>query len=59
MDEKKMLEQINEKINSAPDISSKIGVFIGNILPFVVLVLLAYLLYSYMKNKSGEGNMLD
>ncbi|GIZ15798.1 hypothetical protein [Capnocytophaga catalasegens] len=55
MDEKdKMLEQINDKLNAAPDASYKIGVIIGQMLPFVVLVALAYLLFSYMKNKSND-----
>ena len=55
MDEKdRMLEQINDKLNAAPDASYKIGVFIGQMLPFVVLIVLAYLLYSYMKNRSND-----
>ena len=55
MDEKdRMLEQINDKLNTAPDASYKIGIFIGQMLPFVVLIVLAYLLYSYMKNRSND-----
>ncbi|MBQ0788056.1 MAG: hypothetical protein KBT69_11180 [Oceanihabitans sp.] len=42
---------INEKINSAPDANYGIGVFIGSMLPFVVLVALAYFIYRYNKNK--------
>jgi len=42
---------INEKINDAPDASYKIGVFIGTLLPFVVLVTIAFLIYRYNKNK--------
>jgi hypothetical protein len=42
---------INEKINSAPDASYGVGVFIGSMLPFVVLVALAYFIYRYNKNK--------
>ena len=42
---------INEKINDAPDSSYKIGVFIGTLLPFVVLVTIAFLIYKYNKNK--------
>lgn len=42
---------INEKINSAPDANYGIGVFIGSMLPFVVLVALAYFIYKYNKNK--------
>ena len=40
---------INEKIKTAPDSSYEIGVFIGSLLPFVVLVALAYLMYRYNK----------
>jgi len=42
---------INEKINNAPDSSYEIGVFIGTMLPFVVLVTIAFLIYKYNKNK--------
>lgn len=54
----KLLEEINQKIAQAPDASYKIGIFIGGLLPFVVLILLAYLLYSYMKNKPKDENPL-
>lgn len=57
-EQEKMLEQINNKITTAPDNSYKIGVLIGDMLPFVVLVILAYLLYSYMKNRSNDDNLL-
>ena len=41
------LQQVNieEKIQNAPDKSYEIGVFIGSMLPFVILVVIAYLLY--------------
>ena len=42
---------INEKINAAPDSSYKIGVFIGSLLPFIILVAIAYFIYRYNKNK--------
>jgi hypothetical protein len=42
---------INEKINDAPDASYEIGVFIGTMLPFIVLVTIAFLIYRYNKNK--------
>lgn len=47
------LQQINieEKIQSAPDKGYETGVFIGSMLPFVVLVLIAYLIYRYNKKK--------
>lgn len=48
-----ILQQVNieEKIENAPDSGYEIGVFIGSMLPFVVLVLIAYLIYRYNKNK--------
>ena len=42
---------VNEKIKNAPDSSYEIGVFIGTLLPFIVLVIIAYLIYRYNKNK--------
>lgn len=42
---------VNEKIKNAPDSSYEIGVFIGSMLPFLALVLVAYLIYRYNKNK--------
>ena len=42
---------IKEKIENAPDSSYEIGVFIGTYLPFVLLVVLAYLIYYRMKNR--------
>lgn len=53
------IDRINQKIAEAPDSSYSIGVVIGNLLPFVVLVILAYLLYSYMKNKPQDENPLE
>ena len=45
---------IEEKINNAPDKGYEIGVFIGSMLPFVILVLLAYLIYRYNKNRINK-----
>jgi len=47
------LQQVNieEKIQNAPDKSYEIGVFIGSMLPFAILVVIAYLLYRYNKNR--------
>ncbi|WP_147676953.1 hypothetical protein [Algibacter pacificus] len=45
---------IEEKIQNAPDSAYEIGVFIGSMLPFVLLVLLAYLIYRYNKNKNDK-----
>ena len=48
-----ILQEVNieEKIENAPDGGYEIGVFIGSMLPFVVLVLIAYLIYRHNKNK--------
>ena len=45
---------IEEKIQNAPDSNYEIGVFIGTMLPFVVLVLIAYGIYRYNKNKTEQ-----
>lgn len=42
---------IDEKLNNAPDSSYGIGVFIGTLLPFVVLVIIAFAIYRYIKNR--------
>ncbi|MEO1032789.1 MAG: hypothetical protein AAFX55_15360 [Bacteroidota bacterium] len=42
---------IDQKLKDAPDDSYAIGVFIGKLLPFVVLVLIAYAIYRYNKNR--------
>ncbi|MDO6595774.1 hypothetical protein Q4512_02535 [Oceanihabitans sp. 2_MG-2023] len=42
---------IEEKIQHAPDANYSIGVFIGSMLPFIILVALAYLIFRYNKNK--------
>ncbi len=42
---------IEEKVKNAPDSSYGIGIFIGSMLPFVVLVLMAYLIYRYNKKR--------
>ncbi|MDX1830096.1 MAG: hypothetical protein R3342_11180 [Lutibacter sp.] len=48
-----LLTQVNieEKLKSAPDSSYQIGVVIGTYLPFVLLVLLAYIIYYRLKNR--------
>jgi len=49
-----LLQDINieEKIKDAPDNDYSIGILIGSLLPFVILVTLAYLFYRYnQKNK--------
>ena len=46
--------KIEEKLEQAPDKAYEIGVFIGSMLPFVILVLLAYLVYYYNKKKNNK-----
>ncbi len=48
------LQEINieEKIKNAPDKGYEIGVFIGAMIPFVILVALAYLMYNYSKKRN-------
>ncbi|WP_417888372.1 hypothetical protein [Xanthomarina gelatinilytica] len=45
---------INEKIKEAPDSSYEIGVFIGSLLPFVTLVIIAYAIYRYNKYRANN-----
>ena len=45
---------IEEKISNAPDTDYEIGVFIGSMLPFVVLVLIAYSIFRYNKNRINK-----
>ena len=47
---------IEDKISNVPDSSYEIGLFIGSILPFAVLVLIAYLIYNYNKKKNNAEN---
>ena len=42
---------IDQKLKDAPDGNYGIGVFIGTLLPFVILVIIAYAIYRYNKNK--------
>jgi hypothetical protein len=48
-----LLQEVNidEKLKEAPDSNYGIGVFIGTLLPFVVLVIIAYAIYRYNKNR--------
>ena len=45
---------IEDKIKNAPDDSYSIGVFIGSMLPFVILVALAYIIYRYNKKQRSK-----
>ncbi len=47
------VENIKEKIKNAPDSGYEIGVAIGTYLPFVILVILAYIIYYRMKNQKN------
>lgn len=49
-----LLLQINieDKLKHAPDKSYEVGVFIGTMLPFILLVIIAYAIYLYNKKKS-------
>ena len=42
---------IEEKMKNAPDKGYEIGVVIGTYLPFVVLVVIAYLMFNRFKNR--------
>jgi len=48
---------IEEKIKNAPDKGYEIGVFIGSMLPFVILVALAYILYRYNKRQRDKFDL--
>lgn len=48
---------IEEKIKNAPDKGYEIGVFIGSMLPFVILVVLAYILYRYNKKQRDKFDL--
>ena len=50
-----MQVNIEEKINNAPDDNYQIGILIGSYLPLVVLIVIAYLLYRYNKNRNKES----
>lgn len=49
------IDTIKEKIAEAPDKGYEIGVFIGTMLPFLLLVTIAYLVYRYNKNKINKN----
>jgi hypothetical protein len=48
-----LLTQVNieEKLKNAPNSNYQIGVIIGTYLPFVLLVILAYVIYYRLKNR--------
>ena len=45
---------IDQKLKDAPDSSYGIGVFIGTILPFVILVIIAYAIYRSKKKRLND-----
>ncbi|MBP4140901.1 hypothetical protein MW871_10485 [Flavobacterium sp. I-SCBP12n] len=45
---------IEEKLKNATDNGYQIGVVIGSLIPFVVLVLLAYWMYTSAKKRDKE-----
>jgi len=53
-----LLQQVNveEKLNDAPNNNYAIGVFIGEMLPFVVLIALAYFFF-YLAKKKGNKDL--
>jgi len=48
---------IEDKIANAPDSNYEIGVFIGSMVPFVVLVIFAYLMYYYNKKNNQDTDL--
>lgn len=42
---------LDEKLKNAPDSNYGIGIFIGSFLPFLILVIIAYVIYRYNKNR--------
>jgi len=46
---------VNEKIKHAPDSGYLIGVWIGNVLPFALIVGVAYWMYYRAKKREDEA----
>jgi len=42
---------IDEKLKNAPDDNYQIGIVIGTYLPFILLIIVAYVMYHKMKNR--------
>ena len=51
-----LLQEVNieEKLKNAPDDNYGIGVFIGSMLPFIILVIIAYAIYRYNKKRMNN-----
>ena len=46
--------EIDRKLEEAPDNAYAIGVWIGTLLPFLLLVVAAYLIFRYQKRRMDE-----
>ena len=46
--------EIDQKLKEAPNAAYGIGVFIGTVLPFVVLVIIAYFIYRSRKRRLND-----
>ncbi|WP_412987273.1 hypothetical protein [Pontimicrobium sp. IMCC45349] len=53
-----LIQEVNieEKLQNAPDKSYETGVLIGSMLPFIVLVIIAYAIYYHNKKKANREN---
>ncbi len=47
--------EIENKLSEAPDEGYAIGVLIGSFLPFVLLVVAAYLIYRHQKKRMDDS----
>lgn len=45
---------IDEKIKNAPNDDYSLGILIGNMIPFIVFVLIAYAIYRYNKKRMDK-----
>lgn len=52
-----ILQEVNidEKLKNSPNSDYGIGIFIGTLLPFVVLVIIAFAIYRYNKNRYKDN----
>lgn len=48
------IQNIQEKVKSAPDANYQIGVAIGSFLPFIILIAVAYIMYNKAKKQAKE-----
>lgn len=51
-----ILQEVNidKKLQNAPNDDYGIGIFIGSMIPFVVLVTIAYAIYYYNKKRANK-----